>query len=79
MKHKTTEASPKGEIVIYQTNNERVRLEVNLEKETVWLTQKQIADLFKIERSVITKHLRNIFNSKELKQNSVCAKIAHCG
>ncbi|MFZ2357481.1 MAG: virulence protein RhuM/Fic/DOC family protein [Candidatus Omnitrophota bacterium] len=77
MKYKITEAPPKGEIIIYQTKDKGVQLEVKLEQETVWLAQKQIATLFKTERSVITKHLQNIFKNKELEQNSVCAKIAH--
>lgn len=67
----------RGEIVIYQTKDKKVQIEVKLEQETVWLTQKQIAEVFKIERSVITKHLRNIFKNKELSRDSVCAKIAH--
>jgi len=67
----------KGEIVIYRTKSGEVEIKVKLEKETIWLTQAQIASLFNIERSVITKHLRNVFNSKELNKNSVCAKIAH--
>ncbi len=70
-------APSKGEIVIYQTRDKKVQLEVKLEQDTVWLTQKQIAELFKVERTVITKHLGNIFKSKELDQDSVCAKIAH--
>ena len=53
-----------------------VRLDVKLERETLWLTQKQIAALFQTERSVITEHLRNIFKSIELIQDSVCAKFA---
>jgi len=77
MKNKITEISPKGEIIIYQTKDKKIQLEVTLEQETVWLTQKQIATLFKIERSVITKHLSNVFKDKELEQSSVCAKIAH--
>src|SRR3989338_6001263 len=74
---KNTEIAPKGEIVIYQTKDKKVQLEVKLEQETVWLTQKQIAELFKADRTVITKHLGNIFNIRELDKNSVCAKIAH--
>jgi len=50
---------------------------VRLEEETVWLTQKDMADLFDTERSVITKHIRNILLSKELVESSVCAKFAH--
>lgn len=62
-------------IVIYETAD-GVRLDVKLERETLWLTQKQIAALFETERSVITKHLRNIFKSGELIQDSVCANFA---
>ncbi|MBU4376615.1 MAG: virulence RhuM family protein [Candidatus Omnitrophica bacterium] len=71
------EVSPKGEIVLYQNKDNKIQLEVKLEQETVWLSQRQIAALFKTDRTVITKHLRNIFKSKELCKNSVCAKIAH--
>ena len=77
MKNKITEIQPKGEIVIYRTKDKKIQLDVKLEQEMVWLAQKQIAALFKTERSVITKHLQNIFENKELEQNSVCAKIAH--
>ncbi|OFY56747.1 MAG: hypothetical protein A2X04_09400 [Bacteroidetes bacterium GWF2_41_9] len=62
-------------IVIYETAD-GVRLDVKLEKETLWLTQKQMAELFQTERSVITKHLRNFFKSGELIQDSVCANFA---
>lgn len=66
----------KGEIVIYKTK-QGPKLDVKMEKQTVWLTQAQIGLLFDTERSVITKHLRNIFKSGELKENSVCAIFAH--
>ncbi len=72
-----TPASKGGEVIIYAAGNKSPRLEVKLEGETVWLNQKQIAALFKTERSVITKHLGNIFSSKELAENSVCAFFAH--
>jgi hypothetical protein len=62
-------------IVIYQSA-EGVQVDVNLEKETVWLTQKQMSELFDAERSVITKHLRNVFQSGELIRDSVCANFA---
>lgn len=68
---------PGGEIVLFQTPDGKVTLDVRLEQETIWLTQKQMAQLFQTERSVITKHLRNIFNTKELDKNSVCAFFAH--
>lgn len=70
MKNKITEIPAKGEIAIYRTKDKKVQLEVKLEQETVWLSQEQIAKLFKTERSVITKHLGNIFHSNELDEKS---------
>jgi hypothetical protein len=67
----------KGEIVIYRGTKGTPALEVRLEEDTLWLTQKQIAVLFSTERSVITKHLRNVFRDGELERESVCAKFAH--
>jgi hypothetical protein len=68
---------PGSEIILYQTEDGRTRLEVKLENETVWLTQAQIAVLFQRERSVITKHIRNIFEEGELVEKAVCASFAH--
>ena len=68
---------PKGEIVIYQAKGGKTTLEVKLQQETVWLTQKQMSSLFDTERSVVTKHINNVFKSGELNKNSVCAKFAH--
>ena len=67
----------RGEIAIYRPKGGAVFLKVKLYKETIWLTQAQIAKLFDVERSVITKHARNVFKSRELNKDSVCAKIAH--
>ena len=50
---------------------------VRFENETLWLTQKAVAELFDTERSVITKHLSNIYEKEELDKNLTCAKIAH--
>jgi death-on-curing family protein len=61
----------KGEIIIYKSPEGDTRLEVTLEKETVWLAQNEIAALFGTQRPAITKHLSNIFNSGELHQKSV--------
>ena len=61
-----------SEIVLYQPEG-AVRLEVRLENETVWLTQQQISELFGTGRQAITKHLKNIFASNELDENSVCS------
>jgi prophage maintenance system killer protein len=54
-----------------------VRVDVRLERETVWLTQQQMAELFGRERSVITKHVRNVFAEGELVRDAVCANFAH--
>lgn len=68
---------PGGEVVLYSAPDGTVRLDVRFEKESVWLTQKEMSVLFATERSVITKHLRNIFSSGELERNSVSAFFAH--
>lgn len=68
----------KGEIVLYQPN-ETIRLEVRMENETVWLSQAQMAELFGRERSVIGKHIKNIFQEGELVEQNTCAKFAHMG
>ena len=67
-----------SQIVLYQLN-ERISLQVKIDAshDTVWLTQQQIADLFGTKRPAITKHLRNIFNSGELEQNSVSSILEH--
>ena len=62
----------KGEIVVYQPD-EVTRLEVQVDNETVWLTQEQIAMLFGVKRPAITKHIRNIFATQELEERSVCS------
>jgi hypothetical protein len=64
-------------IEIFQTEDGEIRLEVQLKEETVWLTQKQMGRLFKRERSVITKHVNNIFKEGELTRDSVSANFAH--
>lgn len=65
------------QIIIYQSPDGTTGLEVHLEAETVWLTQDQMAELFGRERSVITKHLRNVFKEGELDKAAVRAKFAH--
>ena len=62
----------KGEIVVYQPD-EITTLEVRVQDETVWLTQEQIATLFGVKRPAITKHIRNIFQTQELEESSVCS------
>ncbi len=59
-----------GEIIIYQAQDGQTAIDVRLEKETVWLRQEQIAQLFDRERSVITKHINNVFREQELNRES---------
>lgn len=68
--------TPGGEIVLYQSPDGEVRVDVRLEQETVWLSLNQMANLFGRDKSVISRHLRNVFASKELEQRPVVAKIA---
>ena len=60
----------KGEIVLYQPDD-NVRLEVRLQDDTVWLTQQQMAELFKTTKQNVSLHINNIFREGELMQNSV--------
>ena len=61
---------PGGEVALYQTPDGQVRLDVRLERDTVWLTRAQMAELFGRERSVITKHIGNVFKEGELDRQS---------
>ena len=65
----------KGEIIIYKTSKNEVDLKVRFENETVWLTQAEIAELFGKERTVITKHIKNIFADKEINLKSNVQKM----
>ncbi|MBU4306944.1 MAG: virulence protein RhuM/Fic/DOC family protein, partial [Candidatus Aminicenantes bacterium] len=64
-------------LAVYQTKDGAIELRADSDRETVWATQAQIAEIFDIERSVITKHVRNIIKDGELDENSVCAIFAH--
>lgn len=75
--NRNNENTKRGEIVIYQTADGNTNLNVRLENETVWLTQKQIAELFGTKRPAITKHLGNIFSSGELEEHSVSSILEH--
>lgn len=70
--------SNNNEIILYQPDS-TFSLDVRVDKETVWLTQQQIADLFGTKRPAITKHLSNIFKSGELDKNSTCSILEHMG
>ena len=68
-----------NKIIIYQTEDGQTQIDVRLENETVWLTQKQIAELFGTKRPAITKHLKNIYASEELDEGSTCSILEHMG
>ena len=65
-----------NQIEIYRSQDGSVQLNVKLENETVWLTQSQMAELFGVDRTSIVRHIRNIYKSEELEENSTCAKNA---
>lgn len=64
-----------SDIVIYENGN--IELKATVEHETLWLNQKQIAELFEVQRPAITKHLSNIFKSSELDEKVVCSILEH--
>ena len=66
-----------NEILLYTTPNGKVKVEIYLQNETIWLTQQKIADLFGVQRPAITRHLKNIFESGELQENSVSSILEH--
>lgn len=65
------------DFLLYTTPKNDIKVETYLHNETLWLPQKRIAELFGVDRTVVTKHLKNIFESGELEESSVSAKIAH--
>lgn len=65
-----------NEIVIYQSEDGKTVLDVRLEDDTVWLSQQQMSELFQTDRTVISRHIRNIYKDRELEEISTCAKNA---
>ncbi len=65
------------EIIFYKNESGEAKVEILLQNENLWLTQARIAELFDVDRTVITKHLKNIFAENELDENSVCANFTH--
>ena len=80
MKRANNEANPMktpgGEVVFYKTPDGHVSLDVHLVGESVWLSLNQMVELFGRDKSVISRHLRNIFDSGELKRKATVAKNA---
>ena len=64
----------KNEIVLFE--DQGVKLEVNMKDDTVWLNTDQMAKIFGRDRTVITRHINNVFKENELDKNEVCAKFA---
>ena len=67
---------PGGEVVFYKAPDGSSALEVRLEKDSVWLDARQMARVFGRDRTVIVKHIQNVYKTGELESNSTCAKIA---
>jgi len=68
------------EIIIFSYSNQpQLKIEVRIDYETVWLTQAKIAELFGVKRPAITKHLKNIFSTGELDEDSSCSILEHMG
>lgn len=63
--------------ILYHMPDDSGKVQVVVKDNTLWCTQKAMAQLFGVERSVITKHLKNIFDTHELNEDTVCAKFAH--
>ena len=74
MRNKDIDMENQGEIILYQPD-EVGELEVRLEDETVWLTQAQIAELFRTEVPAISKHIRNIIRSEEFEEEATVSKM----
>ena len=68
-----------GEVVLYEADDGRTTIEVQLRDETVWLNRKQMAELFGRDYKTVSKHINNVFNEGELRKNSVVAKFATTG
>ncbi len=66
-----------AEFLMFEIENKGNGIQVMYKDETIWCTQRAMSELFDVDRTVITKHLKNIFDTEELKQNQVCAKFAH--
>ncbi|MBU0698401.1 MAG: hypothetical protein KKE59_03080 [Proteobacteria bacterium] len=73
--------TPQSEIIIYQSPIGNIKIDVRLEEENVWLTQKLMAELFQVKPQNITMHLKNIYEEGELDEKATCKDflIVHAG
>ena len=65
------------QFLLYKTSNNEIKVDVLIQGETLWLNQKQIGELFSVQRPAITKHIKNIYESGELEENSVSSIMEH--
>lgn len=65
----------KGEIILYQTDNGKTKIEVRLENDNIWLSQQQMAELYQSSRTNVIEHIKHIFEEGELDENSTCRKF----
>ncbi len=72
-----TQPPNQSEIVLYTTKDGKVKIDTIFQNETIWLTQKKMAELFDVQRPAITKHLKNIFESGELAEQLVSSILEH--
>ncbi len=63
------------EIVIYKTKSGNIEFRADIEKETLWATQAQLAQVFGVNSQAVTKHLKNIYKEKELSKKATCSKV----
>lgn len=64
-----------GNIIIYQSEDGAIRLDVRLESNTVWLTQQQMADLFGSSRTNVVEHIKHIYEDEELNEETTCRRF----
>jgi hypothetical protein len=77
MPDKNSPSEKKGSFVLYTSPDDSVNVDVRFFDESIWMTQKMIAELFEKDRSTVTEHLKNIFNENELDEFSVCRNFRH--
>lgn len=71
-----SEAAPKSELILYQTQDGKMWIETRFSGETAWLSLNRMAELFQRDKSVISKHIKNLFDEGELKPEATAAKYA---
>ena len=72
-KKELSKYNPATEFLLYKTSNGDVKVDVLLQNKTIWMPQKKIPELFDVQRPAITKHLKNIFESRELNEKVACS------